>query len=530
MAIHTRKSVKKPSYMCGGQSAHPDPHERLGQCNAANLLDGGAHDLVYVKLVVFAAGSSGSGLSNSTPKYDVGNFDRRPARVFSGRRWRHQITRIRSGRPDGGFTTRQVLPSAFSFPMFLHRRRIIMFGRSICIVSIALMLLTAGNAGAELVGWWRLDGDASDSSGNGNDGVLFGDPQWVDGKIGGALEFDGVDDRVEMPGTSPAEGFPSFEGEVTWAVWFKTPGGGRGTVIAQDPPGGAHVSGNRQLNVETTGHLRIRANSVGALNSYNSNITVNDDEWHHAAITIAFEPIGTNDAMKVYIDGDLGSGYELDSVDINSRMAASTDFIFMLGYNAGAPFLGLIDDVRVYDHVLSQEEILVAMAGGGGGNPLAGAPNPADGALYENTWANLGWRAGYYAVSHDVYFGTSFDDVNNGVEGTFAGNLATTFQVVGFPGFPEPGGLVPGTTYYWRVDEVNDANASSPWKGDVWSFMVPPKIAYQPDPADGARFTPTDVTLSWTPGLNAKLHSVYFGDNLDDVGNAVGAVPDTETT
>ena len=405
-----------------------------------------------------------------------------------------------------------------------------MFRRSICLVLIILVLGAAGSARADLIGWWRLDGDASDSSVNGNDGVLFGDPQWVDGKIGGALEFDGVDDRVEIPGTSAADGFAALEGEVTWAAWFKTPGGGLNPIMVQDPPGAAHVSGNRSLNVESSGMLRIRANGVGPLNSYNSNAAVNDNQWHHVAVTIAFEANGENDAMKLYIDGDLSQGYEIDVVNINLRMANASDFIIVLGRNGNNSFTGLIDDVRVYDQVLSEEEILYAMTGRGGGNPLAGAPDPVDGALYENTWANLTWRAGFYAVTHDLYFGTSFDDVNDGAEGTFVGNLNMTSQIVGIIGFPAPEGLQPGTTYYWRVDEVNDANAASPWKGDVWSFSVPSRIAYEPYPVNGGKFITTDVTLSWTPGFGANLHSIYLGDNADEVANAVGAPPQTEVT
>ncbi|MHC4627731.1 MAG: hypothetical protein ACYTDV_12170, partial [Planctomycetota bacterium] len=66
--------------------------------------------------------------------------------------------------------------------------------------------------------------------------------------------------------------------------------------------------------------------------------------------------------------------------------------------------------------------------------------------------------------------------------------------------------------------------AESPWRGDVWSFTVPPKKAYAPVPADGARFVSTDVTLSWTEGYGAKLHHVYFGDNSADVE---AGTPDT---
>jgi len=165
-----------------------------------------------------------------------------------------------------------------------------------------------------------------------------------------------------------------------------------------------------------------------------------------------------------------------------------------------------------------------------GGFGLASKPSPSDGSLHEDTWVNLSWRPGDFAVSHDIYIGDNFDDVNNGAEGTFVGNQAGTFIVVGFPGFPFPDGLVPGTTYYWRIDEVNDTDPNSPWKGDVWSFSIPPKTAYFPDPADGAESVDVDVQLSWTGGYGAKLHTIYFGDNFDDVNNATGGQAQGTTT
>ncbi|MFH1881645.1 MAG: sugar-binding protein [Planctomycetota bacterium] len=156
---------------------------------------------------------------------------------------------------------------------------------------------------------------------------------------------------------------------------------------------------------------------------------------------------------------------------------------------------------------------------------FSSGPSPAKGAMIEDIWVNLSWRAGEFAVSHDVYLGDNFDDVDAGAEGTFVGNQAGTFIVVGFPGFPYPDGLVPGTTYYWRIDEVNDTEPNSPWKGDVWSFSIPPKTAYNPNPADGAEFVATDATLSWTPGFGAKLHTVYIGTDFDNVNNAAGGAP-----
>ncbi|MHC4229681.1 MAG: fibronectin type III domain-containing protein, partial [Planctomycetota bacterium] len=160
-----------------------------------------------------------------------------------------------------------------------------------------------------------------------------------------------------------------------------------------------------------------------------------------------------------------------------------------------------------------------------GDKSVASLPVPEDGAIHPETWANLSWKPGDFAVSHDVYFGESLDDVHDGTEGTFQGNQSSTNFLVGFPGFLYPDGLVPGTTYYWRIDEVNEADPNSPWKGDVWSFSIPPKTAYFPDPIDGAEFVDLNARLRWTPGFGAKLHTVYLGDSFEDVNNATGGSP-----
>jgi len=160
-----------------------------------------------------------------------------------------------------------------------------------------------------------------------------------------------------------------------------------------------------------------------------------------------------------------------------------------------------------------------------GATPKAYGPTPKNGALIADTWVSLSWRAVNFAASHDVYLDDNFDDVSNGTESAFQGNQTDTFIVAGFPGFPFPDGLVPGTTYYWRIDEVNDAEPNSPWIGDVWSFSIPPKTAYFPDPADDAESVSVDGPLSFTPGFGAKLHTVYFGETFDEVDNAAGGSP-----
>ncbi len=170
------------------------------------------------------------------------------------------------------------------------------------------------------------------------------------------------------------------------------------------------------------------------------------------------------------------------------------------------------------DHMQISEVELLGMT------PSAYSPTPTDGAYHEDTWANLVWAPGDTAASHDVYFGDNFDDVNVGAESTFQGNQAHSSFVVGFPGFLLPDGLVSGKNYYWRIDEV-EADGTMTHKGAVWSFTIPPKNAYEPTPADGAEFVDLNVDISWMPGVGAKLHTVYFGGNFDDVNNATGGIP-----
>jgi len=156
-------------------------------------------------------------------------------------------------------------------------------------------------------------------------------------------------------------------------------------------------------------------------------------------------------------------------------------------------------------------------------------PTPADGVLYPDIWASLDWEPGETAASHDVYIGDNFTDVNDGTGDTFRGNANNTFFMVGFPGFPYPDGLVPGTAYYWRIDEV-EADGTTKHKGPVWSFMVPSKTAYSPVPSDGMKFVAPDATLSWTAGFGSKVHYVYFGTSFDEVNDAAGALPQAAKT
>ena len=84
----------------------------------------------------------------------------------------------------------------------------------------------------------------------------------------------------------------------------------------------------------------------------------------------------------------------------------------------------------------------------------------------------LGWDPGISAQTHNVYFGTSFDDVNTASTANpkdvlaSAGQSETTLDA---------GTLAFGQTYYWRVDEVNGAPDRTVFQGEVWNFVVEPK-------------------------------------------------------
>ncbi|MHC4676701.1 MAG: LamG domain-containing protein, partial [Planctomycetota bacterium] len=77
-----------------------------------------------------------------------------------------------------------------------------------------------------------------------------------------------------------------------------------------------------------------------------------------------------------------------------------------------------------------------------------------------------------------------------------------------------------GKTYYWRVDEVNDTDGSSPWVGDIWEFTTNDGNAFDLYPEHTETAVPIDADLHWTPGCTADSHDVYFGTDYNDVRDA----------
>jgi hypothetical protein len=137
-------------------------------------------------------------------------------------------------------------------------------------------------------------------------------------------------------------------------------------------------------------------------------------------------------------------------------------------------------------------------------------PSPANSATDVSTSADLSWTAGSGATSHDVYFGTTSP-------GTFQGNQAGTTY--------DPGTMLSGTTYYWRIDEVNEAGTTT---GTVWSFTTSSVI---PNDADFVSSTipdkmlPGDVVSVDVTMKNVGTNTWYRDDNL---GYKLGAVDDSD--
>jgi hypothetical protein len=360
----------------------------------------------------------------------------------------------------------------------------------------------------DLIGYWQFDEGSgtttADRSLNGYTGTIYGGTTWTEGVYGSALQFDGSDSNV---GTNLS--LLNDLGAFTLACWVS----GNNTTVY------AGIIGQNDL-VEF-GFTSENGGQLGVWMAGNQWQFVGADydfpypSWHHVALT------GDSSGVVIYIDGEVAAS------DPGAVSSATSGFPFNIGgyvFNDETQpqsLEGEIDEVFLFGRALTQPEIQSLMKGVGE-YPYALGPDPADGAMYPNTWVTLSWQPGDLAASHDLYVGDNFDDVNNGAGDTFRGNLPldTTFYFAGFPGYAFPDGLVPGTTYYWRIDEVNDAEPESPWKGEVWSFMVPPKTAYSPVPADGAEFVDTDVRLTWTAGYGSKVHYVVFGEDYDEVNNA----------
>jgi len=114
----------------------------------------------------------------------------------------------------------------------------------------------------------------------------------------------------------------------------------------------------------------------------------------------------------------------------------------------------------VFDDFILEGENVESKSGEG-----SSKPSPDDSATDVLRDSNLSWKPGEYAVTHNLYVGESFEDVNDATVPTASDLDVTSFN---------PGSLEFDQVYYWRVDEVNGTPDKTVFKGDVWSFTVEP--------------------------------------------------------
>ncbi len=236
---------------------------------------------------------------------------------------------------------------------------------------------------------------------------------------------------------------------------------GGNTIIGQGASGGNYGTINISAGtIDTTGQLiRLGYNTRGIINMTGGRIEAGDlhvpysDSYsgqgdvnlHGGLINTAAFWMGSNGYMDIQsgtliIDGNVTS-------TINSYVLAGK----IKGYGGN----GLVN--ISYNTPNAGKTTVTAASMTNASNP-----NPADGAINVDTDTDLNWSAGFGATSHDVYLGTIWADVNSATTASsvFKGNRTDAIF--------DPGTLVSGKTYYWRIDEKN----GSTYKGDVWSFTT----------------------------------------------------------
>jgi len=303
---------------------------------------------------------------------------------------------------------------------------------------------------------WRLDevsgATAADATVGGRDGTLVGSPVWTSGRFGGALSFDGIDDSVSVP----ALGLNTARATIT--AWVRRSGNQSpfaGLVHSRD---GSTVAG---LNLGTANELRYTWNGAGNTFNWSSGLVLPSNQWTFVALVV--EP----DRARIMMNASL-------AVNPVSHGEEAFDGELLLGADAagGRHFAGELDEVRIYDYALTDEELTFLYLFGG----YAEAPFPEDGGKLGSASGTLEWVSGLGVLSHDIYLGTDYAAVRDATPASpeyMGSQLETSFA---------PVGLQQDTPYFWRVDE---SGPFSMLEGRVWQFELGGLNRWQLDETSG---------------------------------------------
>jgi len=407
-----------------------------------------------------------------------------------------------------------------------------MWRKLVYLASFVLLLGLVNAASAEiprdpnLVIYYSYDtvgAIVADESGKGHNGTVCGDVSGVPSGIKwfGAAEFLGEWGPTKYSYLDldsphyPASDIP--RSAITLAAWVKCRKTGKDHAIISCRSAKNVWVVHPQIN--DGGNFRWLLRTPDNATIYNVVAGTHGwDEWIHYA--------GTYDSatgkMILYIDGEIPANGMVSVTP--GQLIADWGTGARVGYNIdnARPFTGIMDELYLFTRALSKDEVNALLDSEALPSEKASHPKPGNGTELETTATDLLWLPGAKAASNNVYFGTNFEDVNSGAGDTFKGNQTEArFTVTD---------LVWGTTYYWRIDGVNPADPCSPWKGDVWSFLLRPPTAWSPNPSDGGKWVDPNATLSWSPGSRAVYHNVYFGENFADVNNATAGIPQAQAT
>ncbi|MHC4486891.1 MAG: LamG-like jellyroll fold domain-containing protein, partial [Planctomycetota bacterium] len=327
----------------------------------------------------------------------------------------------------------------------------------VLVLVLVLLLPSAGEAGdSNIMGWWKFDGDALDSSGNERHGTLHGSPTFGPGVFGQALEFQPNPDYVTIDGYKGVLGTHAF----SITAWVKT----TNTATQQITHWGTHSDGQRvEFRIQSN---RLRISGGGG--NVQGNTDLIDGQWHHVVAAVIENASASSGDATFYVDGREDT--IASTATVRWDIVANATLDVTIGYRptqADRPFIGSIDDVLIYDKVLTPEEVALVINGEIlPVSALASNPNPANEQTDVLREVVLSWTSGEYvgalSPKHKVFLSENFNDVNDGVGGVTQD--ANSYA-------PSPR-LDFGKTYYWRVDEANNTTG---WdRGELWQFATEP--------------------------------------------------------
>jgi hypothetical protein len=336
------------------------------------------------------------------------------------------------------------------------------------LLSVLLIVALGTGASAKMIAYYPFEegqGTATaDVTGNGHNGTLTSGVAWVTGVKGTGVQFDTGGERIAIGNIDPSGGTNAM----TLAAWINWQG--QGNAIAQQGIIGKRLGWDATgstirwfWQTNPAGDLLFRADYNGGGTSFgwgNVLLVPYANEWTHVAVTWA------NGAGAQYINGKQVS---TGNVTFRDSASATPVVIGCVDSTNTESFVGIIDEVRIYDTALAAGEIAQTMTGD---TAPASGPQPAAGATDVPREVVLSWTPGEFAASHDVYFGTDFAAVDQASRADDRGVLVSSDQTA--VSYDPEGVLEFGQVYYWRVDEVNAPPESGISKGPVWNFTAEP--------------------------------------------------------